>query len=163
MRARVHNDRSHHRNLPFNILAWRKYIWANHDLLSFYFGNPSSENRSRCGVASHRQGGLLFPPNNKSVIQLKSQLKKCGKGRQFAERRIFLCLKISKLNFYRTQVSLGSGLWVPASLRTSYIRDFVKLCWCDSGWWWYQLNMIDDANIKQSLAIRYQCHICKSP
>ena len=19
-------------------------------------------------------------------------------------------------------------------------RDFVKLCWCDSGWWWYQLN-----------------------
>ena len=32
-------------------------------------------------------------------------------------------------------MSLGSGLWVPASL-----RDFVKLYWCDSGWWWCQLN-----------------------
>ena len=45
---------------------------------------------------------------------------------------------ISRLIFYRTQVSLGSGLWVPVSLCTS--GSFVKLCWCDSGWWWCQLN-----------------------
>ena len=53
-------------------------------------------------------------------------------------------------NFYRTQVSLGSGLWVPVSL-CQYVTtsgSFVKLCWCDSGLWWYQLNKIDDANIK---------------
>ena len=54
-------------------------------------------------------------------------------------------------NFYRTQVSLGSGLWVPVSLPP--YKTFLKLCWCDSSWWWYQVNMIDDANIKQSLAI----------
>ena len=53
------------------------------------------------------------------------------------------------MSFYRTKVSLGSGLWVSASL-TPY-KTFLKLCWCDSGWWWYQLNTIDDANIKQSL------------
>ena len=41
-------------------------------------------------------------------------------------------------HFYRTQVSLGSGLWVPVSL-TPY-KYFVKLNKCDSGWWWYQLN-----------------------
>ena len=51
-------------------------------------------------------------------------------------------------HFYRTQVSLGSGLWVPVSL--SIYDTFVKLCWCDSGWWWYQLNTIDDANLKRS-------------
>ena len=42
------------------------------------------------------------------------------------------------LDFYRTQVSLGSSLWVPVSLTPYDI--FVKLYWCDSGWWWYQLN-----------------------
>ena len=35
-------------------------------------------------------------------------------------------------------------------------KTFLKLCWCDSVWWWYQLNTIDDAIIKQSLAIRNQ-------
>ena len=30
---------------------------------------------------------------------------------------------------------------------------WLRLCWCDSGWWWNQLSTIDDANIKQSLAI----------
>ena len=33
------------------------------------------------------------------------------------------------------------------SLPTS--KSFLKLYWCDSGWWWYQLNTIDDANINQ--------------
>ena len=70
--------------------------------------------------------------------------------------------KERKLHNYRSQVSLGSGLWVPVSL-TPYLQDFwLRLCWCDSGWWWYQLNTIDDANLKWSLAIRNQCHICKS-
>ena len=54
-------------------------------------------------------------------------------------------------------------LWGPVyGSRCTYILDFVKLCWCDSGWWWYQLNTIDDANLKRSLAICNQCHICKS-
>ena len=57
-------------------------------------------------------------------------------------------------------------LWGPVyGSRCLYVCTydrFVKLCWCDSGWWWYQLNTIDDANLKRSLAIRYQCHICKS-
>ena len=61
---------------------------------------------------------------------------------------------------YRTQVSLGSGLLVPVSLSNS--DRFVKLCWCYSVWWWYQLNTIDDANLKRCLAICNQCHICKS-
>ena len=54
--------------------------------------------------------------------------------------------------------SMGPG--VSMSLHPS--GSFLKLCWCDSGWWWYQLNTIDDANLKRSLAIRNQCHICKS-
>ena len=63
-------------------------------------------------------------------------------------------------HFYRTQVSLGSCLWVSASLPT--YKTLLKLCWCDSGLWWYQFNTIDDANIKQSLAICNQCHIYAS-
>ena len=57
-------------------------------------------------------------------------------------------------------------LWGPVyGSRCLYVppyNRFVKLCWCDSGWWWYQLNTIDDANLKRSLTIRNQCHICKS-
>ena len=37
-------------------------------------------------------------------------------------------------SFYRTQVNLVSDLWVRISVM------FVKLNWCDSGWWWYQPN-----------------------
>ena len=48
-------------------------------------------------------------------------------------------------------------LWGPVyGSRCLYVppyNRFVKLCWCDSGWWWYQLNTIDDANLKRSLAI----------
>ena len=40
--------------------------------------------------------------------------------------------------FYRTQVSLGSDLWVRFSL--THWDTFCKLNWCDSGWWRYQLN-----------------------
>ena len=54
--------------------------------------------------------------------------------------------------------SMGPGL----SIYLCTYGSFVKLCWCDSGWWWYQLNTIDDANLKRSLAIRNKCHICKS-
>ena len=46
--------------------------------------------------------------------------------------------------FYRTQVSLGSGLWFSVSLSLSVWDLWLKLCL-----WWYQLNRIDDANIKQ--------------
>ena len=36
--------------------------------------------------------------------------------------------------FYRTQVSLGSDLWVLMSL--SDWQTICRLNWCDSGWWW---------------------------
>ena len=36
--------------------------------------------------------------------------------------------------FYRTQVSLGSIGSQPLLL------TFLNFCWCDSCWWWYQLN-----------------------
>ena len=42
-----------------------------------------------------------------------------------------------------------SGLWPIVWV----YKSFLKLCWCDSGWRRYQLNNIDGANIKQSLAI----------
>ena len=50
------------------------------------------------------------------------------------------CMKGSLNNrlFYRTQVSLGSGLWVSVSLFK--YKSFLKLYWCDSGWRWYQFN-----------------------
>ena len=35
--------------------------------------------------------------------------------------------------FYRTQVSLGSDLWVLISVRPSH--TMCRLNWCDSGWW----------------------------
>ena len=43
--------------------------------------------------------------------------------------------------FYRTQVYLGSDLWVQVS-QTEWVSDkrFCRLNWCDSGWWRYQLN-----------------------
>ena len=46
--------------------------------------------------------------------------------------------------FYRTQVSLGSGLYSiamrPGVSNSLPPRPFWKLYWCDSGCWWYQLN-----------------------
>ena len=41
-------------------------------------------------------------------------------------------------HFYRTQVYLGSDLWVQVSLTNS--NTFCRLNWCDSGWWRYQFN-----------------------
>ena len=38
-------------------------------------------------------------------------------------------------NFYQTQVSLGSGLWVPVS-----VSNFLRHLWLRLCWWWYQLN-----------------------
>ena len=39
------------------------------------------------------------------------------------------------IDFYRTQVSLGSDLWVLMSVRHSLsTRLFCRLNWCDSGW-----------------------------
>ena len=49
---------------------------------------------------------------------------------------VLLCVLLCV--FYRTQVSLGSDLWVRVSL-TEWGR-FCKLNWCDSGWWIYKLN-----------------------
>ena len=40
--------------------------------------------------------------------------------------------------FYRTQVNLGSDLWVRLSV-SEWVM-FLKLNWCYSGWWGYQLN-----------------------
>ena len=64
--------------------------------------------------------------------------------------KTFMVWKRTKF-FYRTQVSLGSGLWNPVSVCTSVQELWLRLCWCDSGWWWYQLNKIEDANLKRSL------------
>ena len=57
-----------------------------------------------------------------------------------------ICVSISWeaefIRFYRTQVNLGSDLWVRMSVRPSVRKwdTFVKLNWCDSGWWRYQVN-----------------------
>ena len=94
-----------------------------------------------------------------------------GKKAESAETGIcidFCCIvnpSLGPLSLWHWQCFFFTGprcLWGPVygsrSLYvTPYIRDFVKLCWCDSGWWWYQLNTIDDANLKRSLAIRNQC------
>ena len=69
--------------------------------------------------------------------------------------------KERKLHNYRSQVSLGSGLWVPVSLTPSVQHLF------ETSLMWLWLMMIPTqydwwCNIKQSLAIRNQCHICKS-
>ena len=41
-------------------------------------------------------------------------------------------------HFYRTQVYLGSDLWVQVSLTDWH--TFLRLNFCDSGWWRYKLN-----------------------
>ena len=49
---------------------------------------------------------------------------------------IILCTSWHELfvmNFYRTQVALGSDLWVLMSVRP--YKKFCRLNWCDSGWW----------------------------
>ena len=38
----------------------------------------------------------------------------------------------------RLMVYLGSDLWIQVSLTNN--QTFVRLNWCDSGWWRYQLN-----------------------
>ena len=42
--------------------------------------------------------------------------------------------------FYRTQVYLGSDLWVRVSETIKLRESFCRLNWCDSGWWRYQVN-----------------------
>ena len=56
-------------------------------------------------------------------------------------------------------MSLGSGLWVSVSLRPRALVDFVDVTLADD-----DTNSIlaDDANLKQSLSICYQYHVCKS-
>ena len=44
--------------------------------------------------------------------------------------------------FYRSQISLGSILWVRMSVTEN--NHLVRLNWCDSGWWRYQLNLLTD-------------------
>ena len=46
--------------------------------------------------------------------------------------------------FYWTKVSLGSDLWARFS-QTDW-DTFLKLNWCDSSWWRYELNRTDNAN-----------------
>ena len=41
------------------------------------------------------------------------------------------------LHVYRIQAYLVSNLWVPMSATDQ--KTFVRLSWCDSGWWGYQL------------------------
>ena len=86
-------------------------------------------------VRSYHQ--LLKPVLNAKINNKNKNCNACN----FQHLYIFFYLNkdyAKKSTFYRTQVSLGSGLWVPVSL-TPY-KYFVKLHWCDSGWWWYQLN-----------------------
>ena len=58
------------------------------------------------------------------------------------DRRLRAFPKILKILasslFYRTQVNLGSDSWVRMSVRPS--ETLLRLDWCDSGWWRYQLN-----------------------
>ena len=64
-----------------------------------------------------------------------------------------------KLNVFTGPRCLWGPVYGSRCLYVTPSDSFVKLCWC---WWWYQLNTIHDANLKRSLAIRNQCHICKS-
>ena len=65
-----------------------------------------------------------------------------AKGRQVHIKRInsilFIYAMPERKHFYRTQVSLGSDLWVRLSL-TKW-ETFCRLNWCESGWWRYKLN-----------------------
>ena len=50
-----------------------------------------------------------------------------------------------------------SPVYVSQCLSLSTSKTLLRLCWCD--WWWYQLNTIDDANMKQPPAIHTQWHM----
>ena len=51
-------------------------------------------------------------------------------------------LMCCKYNFHQTQVDNGHGIrsWIMDSLTCLSIRMILRLEWCDSGWWRYQLN-----------------------
>ena len=53
-------------------------------------------------------------------------------------------LSVSLIYCYRTQVNLGSDLWVRMSVCLSVSKscfwNLTKLNWCYSGWWRYQVN-----------------------
>ena len=71
------------------------------------------------------------------------QLRPTPNNRELGLKSLFFC---SILNFYRTQVSLGSSLWVPVSVCT-YVRElcenFADVTLADDD---TNLILADDAN-----------------
>ena len=87
------------------------------------------------GVMSHSAGEVDMS-NSKKVCRVNvrsTTIRMCA--------RLPLCnctIEIWHQHFHRTQVNLGSDLWVRMSI-TPY-ATLCRLNWCDSGWWGYQLN-----------------------
>ena len=92
------------------------------------------------GVMSHSAGEVDMSNSRKvCLVNVRSTtIRMCAKNTSW---RLPLCnctIEIWHQYFYRTQVNMGSDLWVRMSL-----REWDTLCrlnWCDSGWWGYQLN-----------------------
>ena len=83
--------------------------------------------KSRSCLQEHSKETFFNPGQRFIVNNMLIGTFQCAQSRSTQQVFSDVALEIySMLCFYRTQVSLGSGLWVPASL-TPY-KNFVKLC-----------------------------------
>ena len=48
--------------------------------------------------------------------------------------------KCTNAQIHKTMLCLWGPVYGSRCLYLTTYKNFVKLCWCDSGWWWYQLN-----------------------
>ena len=119
-------------------------VYINSKKIFFLFPNPEKWFQPLRKRKSAGDKKLRTLPNISQIFVI------CLKFQDHAIMHVMACLMLrieSKFRslrrwesyFYRTQVSLGSDLWVLMSLCHSY-NTFLKLNWCDSGWWLYQLN-----------------------
>ena len=102
-------------------------IFAKQYLLSYNFNFTMKGSKSLSWVFLQHNLSFQFSSCQKSA--LNEAPFNC-----FISNVTSLCVT----NFYRTQVYLGSDLWVQVSLTHSVM--FGWLNWCVSGWWRYQLN-----------------------
>ena len=144
-----------HGGTPFNVL-WRDSSSTEGLRLMFHGRTPTQNFCPSCmlGPTTYPDLRNNFVTRRRKVWQFNCHLRKLKIYNKLSFSTpptavnpgttiiaIFLfnfTVAVKHKDFYRTKVNLGSDLWVRMSVRPS--DTFLRLNWCDSGWWGYQLN-----------------------
>ena len=136
------------RNVQYpNFCLTMVFVWAPASVGSEHLRQP----HKKCHPSNNcrtLQSNIKLA-SNRSILKCDEKHKMCKTVLGLIKLSEFL-IKLSKFliklsdvfdkilwHFYRTQVNLGSDLWVRMSVCP---YTFCILNWCDSGWWGYQLN-----------------------